>query len=113
MADQRTERSSDLENDVILPEQWNAPPQPLGGEIALLWMVLMDGIRTYQDAVERGATYGADFRETERWILSRSEAHVTSFRSLCEIFRIDPTRLRRKLLAIRDDFARRDRLQAG
>ncbi|MGH7857531.1 MAG: hypothetical protein ACREQY_09385 [Candidatus Binatia bacterium] len=93
----------EIEPDVILPEQyWDRPVPPEGGALSLLWMVFVDGIRSYQDALHRGATCGQDFRETQAWVLSSDTSHVTSFLTLCEVFGVNPTRLRLRLLGLRE-----------
>lgn len=102
--------------EVILPEQfWPEPEAPLAGEVGLLWTVLEDGVRSYREAVLRGATSGYDFRETREWIFGPQRPHVTSFDTLCGIFGISPTRLRMQLLRFRDGVERRfaDGREAG
>ncbi|MGH7897767.1 MAG: hypothetical protein ACREQQ_07435 [Candidatus Binatia bacterium] len=93
-----------LEPDFILPEQLGAASAVArNGEFALLWAVFADGIQSYCREVLRGATEGLAYREVERWIFRPNSDALTSFSSLCELFGIDPRRLRRALLHFREN----------
>ena len=71
-------------------------------ELGLLWAILDDGIQTYCREVLRGSTTSLDYREAERWIFRGDAEAVTSFTNLCEIFGIDPSRMRAALRELRD-----------
>ena len=89
-------------SQIILPEQfWDEPRPSLAGEMGLLWAILCDGVRCYREAVLRGATFGADFREADDWIFGPQTPRVTSFETLCGVFSIDASRLRHDLLRFR------------
>lgn len=93
-----------IEPDLILPEQLHETSTAnRTGEFGLLWAVFTDGIQTYCREVLRGATNGIVFREVERWIFRPDSDALTSFSSLCELFAIDPRRLRRGLLRFREN----------
>lgn len=72
------------------------------GEFCLLWAVFTDGIHTYCREVVRGPTGSLAYREVERWIFRPSSDAITSFSSLCELFGLDPRRLRRALVRFRE-----------
>lgn len=92
-----------VEPDFILPEQFQSRDKTRTGEFGLLWAVFTDGIQTYCREVLRGATNGLVFREVERWIFRPDSDAITSFSNLCELFDIDPRRLRRGLLRFREN----------
>ena len=83
--------------DVLLPGQRQvANPEKTGAE-ALLWAILMDGIRTYCLARVRGHTATLAYSEAEHWIFGLESDALTSFGNLCRVFEIEPQVLRRKL----------------
>lgn len=91
-----------LEPDLVLPEQLcGKSAANLTGEFGLLWAVFVDGIQTYCREVLRGALTGLTYREVDRWIFRPDSDAVTSFSNLCELFDIDPRRLRRGLMHFR------------
>jgi len=92
-----------LEPDFVLPEQFHDPSRARTGEFGLLWAVFADGVQTYCREVMRGATNGLAYREVERWIFRPDSDALTSFSNLCELFGIDPRRLRRGLLRFREN----------
>ncbi|MGH7819384.1 MAG: hypothetical protein ACREQ9_06410, partial [Candidatus Binatia bacterium] len=93
-----------LEPDFILPEQlYEHSNANRTGEFGLLWAVFVDGIQTYCREVLRGATRGLAYREVERWIFRPDSDALTSFSNLCELFGIDPRRMRRGLLRFREN----------
>jgi hypothetical protein len=93
-----------LEADFILPEQLaNTTAAHRTGEFALLWAVFTDGVQTYCKEILRGSTVSLTYREVERWIFRPSSDAITSFSSLCELFGIDPRRMRRALLHFREN----------
>jgi hypothetical protein len=57
--------------------------------------------------VLHGTTRGLVYREVERWIFRPDSDALTSFSNLCELFDIDPRRLRRGLVRFRDNPDRR------
>ncbi len=92
-----------IEPELILPEQLrDKTAANRSGEFGLLWAVFVDGIQTYCREVLRGATCGLAYREVERWIFRPDSDALTSFSNLCELFGIDPKRLRRGLLRFRE-----------
>lgn len=92
-----------IEADFILPEQLGATSAVnRTGEFALLWTVFTDGIQSYCREILRGSTQSLTYREVERWIFRPSSDAITSFSSLCELFGIDPRRMRRALLHFRE-----------
>ncbi len=92
-----------LEPDTLLPEQMDeTTAASRNGEFALLWAVFTDGVRTYCREVLRGGGNSLACREVERWIFRPNSDALTSFSNLCELFGIDPRRLRRALLRFRE-----------
>ena len=92
-----------IEADIILPEQLQGGSvADRSGEFDLLWAVFTDGVQTYCREVLSGSTTSLTYREVERWIFRPSSDAITSFSSLCELFGIDPRRMRRALLRFRD-----------
>jgi hypothetical protein len=83
--------------DVLLPEQRQFSNGERTGAEALLWAVLMDGIRTYCVATLKGDTRNLAYREAEHWMFGLESDALTSFDNLCRVFDIDPHRLRAKL----------------
>jgi hypothetical protein len=69
----------------------------------LLWAVLIDGLETYCRHVLHGGTDHLEFREAETWIFSLDSRAPNSFNSLCDLFEIDTTRLRRTLARLREN----------
>jgi hypothetical protein len=92
-----------MEPEILLPGQLSeSHPADRNGEFGLLWAVFIDGVQTYCKGVMRGATSSLTHREVERWIFRPSSDAITSFSNLCELFAIDPRRLRRALLRFRE-----------
>ena len=88
-----------LEADFILPSQLeSASIAARTGEFGLLWAVFTDGIHCYCREVLRGNTDSLTYREVQRWIFRPSSDAITSFSNLCELFGIDPRKMRRALL---------------
>ena len=73
------------------------------GARALLWAVFLDGIGTYCRAIATRSTAGREYREAESWIFGRRGDGLTGFTSLCDLFGLDSTKLRRELLRFRDE----------
>jgi hypothetical protein len=92
-----------LEVDLILPEQLEGGGMAnRTGEFGLLWAVFTDGIQAYCAEILRGSTTSLTYREVERWIFRPNSDAITSFSSLCELFGIDPRRMRRALICFRE-----------
>ena len=92
-----------LEADIILPEQLkDGSVSGRTGEFGLLWAVYTDGIQTYCREVLHGTTTSLTYREVERWIFRPNSDAITSFSTLCELFGIDPRRMRRALIRFRE-----------
>lgn len=92
-----------IEAEVILPEQLhNGSVANRAGEFGLLWAVFTDGTQTYCREILHGSTTSFTYREVERWIFRPNSDAITSFSSLCELFGIDPRRMRRALLRFRE-----------
>jgi hypothetical protein len=92
-----------LESDVILPAQLeDSGVAGRTGEFGLLWAVYTDGIQTFCREVLRGTTTSLSYREVERWIFRPNSDAITSFSTLCELFGIDPRRMRRALIRFRE-----------
>lgn len=83
--------------DVLLPEQRRVSNPERTGAEALLWAILMDGIRTYCLAVLRGETHTLAYAEAEHWLFGLESDALTSFANLCRVFDIDPRVLRSRL----------------
>jgi hypothetical protein len=95
-----------IEAEILLPEQLSGEPAPRrGGEVALLWAILTDGVQSYCRLLLTGATNSSEFREAQRWIFTRDAHEVTSFESLCEVFDFDPDYVRSKLRRFREQKA--------
>jgi hypothetical protein len=97
-------RSTDLsEPDAMLASQFfdaaGRCPQ-LEGERRLMVAVLVDAVHCFQQ--NRAAVMSAKrvlFRQTRRWITSGDESWFFSFENVCETLGIEPSSLRRALLA--------------
>lgn len=96
---------------ISIDQDWGEGPVEYHdqGPRALLWAVFASGIESYCRAIENGAVYGAEFRETERWVFS-NETGLTSFPTLCDIFGFDARTLRLRLIDFRE---KPDRALAG
>lgn len=68
------------------------------GSIALLREILFDAIRIYCRGLAADRSWSPEFREAKRWLLDDSASSLTSCVTLCELFSIDPEKLRRALL---------------
>jgi hypothetical protein len=91
--------NSMIEADFILPCQLEGGSVAgRTGEFGLLWAVFTDGIQSYCREVLRGSTESLTYREVQRWIFRPNSDAITSFSNLCELFNIDPRKMRRALL---------------
>ena len=92
-----------LEPDFILPEQFFSEQQPnWSGELSLLWTVFSDGIETFRKEVMLGRERSEAYVETREWIEITGQESIFSFDRLCELFQLNPTKVRRSLFAWRD-----------
>ena len=92
-----------FEPALLLPQQLgDSRLATRGGEFGLLWAVFTDGIETYCSEILRGSTNALPYREVHRWIFRPASDAITSFTNLCEIFGIDPRRMRRALIRFRE-----------
>ena len=92
-----------FEPALVLPQQLgDGRLATRGGEFGLLWAVFTDGIETYCREILRGNTQNLAYREVDRWIFRPTSDAVTSFANLCEIFGMDPRRMRRALIRFRE-----------
>jgi hypothetical protein len=92
-----------IEADFILPSQLEeGSVAARTGEFGLLWAVFTDGIQTYCREILRGNTESLTYREVHRWIFRPSSDAITSFSNLCELFSIDPRKMRRALMRFRE-----------
>ena len=93
-----------LEPDLVVPGQLDESSEPRKqGEIGLLWAVFLDGLSTYCREVSRHDETSLAYREVHHWIFRGDSDALTSFSSLCEMFGLDARRLRRRLLALREN----------
>jgi hypothetical protein len=92
-----------LEPDLVLPEQFFPEQQPnWSGELSLLWTVFADGIETFRKEVVLGREQGEIYLETLEWVEATGLESIFSFDRLCELFNLNPVKVRRSLLAWRD-----------
>jgi len=87
-------------SDVSLPEQyWEtfAKGRDLDPEKRLLAAVLKDAVDTYRTLVFAG---GRHFAEAEKWIFSDDHKYTFSFRNVCDILGLSPSRIRPSLRTI-------------
>ncbi len=105
----------------VLPEQfWTqvAGARRAGGERALMWAVLADGIDCYRRNAHPTSTLRRmEFEDAERWVMATDWDWPFSFVNLCETFGLDPAGVRRALRCWRNqqrhDVYRRQRYRAG
>ena len=94
---------ANLEPDFILPEQFFAEQAPnWSGELSLLWTVFSDGIETFRKEVLLGRERSEAFVETLAWMQVTGDESIFAFERLCELFRVNPTNVRRTLLEWRE-----------
>ena len=76
--------------------------EPAAPEKALMFAVLADAIETYQKFAAAKSSRGKTlFREVAAWLWNEESDCVFSFLNICELLRVDPTSLRRRLLQCR------------
>ncbi len=95
----RLERSTDVPQDVILPEQFFSPLSALKhGVNALLSAILTDAVTCFKTHVTattpRARRLG---QETEEWFFRDEPEWPFSFVSICEALNLDPDYIRRGL----------------
>ncbi len=94
---------ANLEPDLVVPEQFFAEQQPnWSGELSLLWTVFADGIETFRKEVILGREQGEIYLETLEWVEATGLESIFSFDRLCELFNLNPVKVRRSLLTWRD-----------
>jgi hypothetical protein len=92
-----------VEPDFILPTQLQSKSiAARAGEFGLLWAVFTDGIQSYCREVLCGSTESLAYREVHRWIFRPNSDAITSFSNLCELFAIDPRKMRRALVRFQE-----------
>jgi hypothetical protein len=69
------------------------------GPRGLMRAVLVDAIQCLVGGRRGGKVDPGEWRRTRRWILDRDQEWLFSFRSICRELDLDPTHLRRRLLA--------------
>jgi hypothetical protein len=94
---------ANLEPDFILPEQFFPEQGPnWSGELSLLWTVFSDGIETFRKEITLGRERSEVFLETLDWIQVTGSDSIFSFERLCELFQLNPARVRRSLFGWRE-----------
>jgi hypothetical protein len=94
---------ANLEPDFVLPEQFFPEQEPnWSGELSLLWTVFSDGIETFRKEVLLGREHSEVYIETVEWIEVTGDESIFSFDRLCELFRLNPAKVRRSLFAWRE-----------
>jgi hypothetical protein len=92
-----------LEPDFVLPEQFFPEQQPnWSGELSLLWTVFSDGVETFRKEVLLGRERSEAYIETVEWIEITGQESIFSFDRLCELFQLNPVKVKRSLFAWRD-----------
>jgi hypothetical protein len=90
------------EPDILASEQYLKSyrrKNPVEPEKALLFAVLVEAVKTYQEfAFSESPRKQKLFREAKAWLWGEEPDGLFSFRSICEVFRIDPSFLRRGLM---------------
>jgi hypothetical protein len=94
--------SLSFEPDILAPHQYlknwqgSNPREP---EKALMFAVLAEAVDTYQRFAFSVSPRGRlIFREAEAWLWGEKADSVFAFRSICEVFGLDPGFLRRGLM---------------
>jgi hypothetical protein len=68
-------------------------------EKRLILAILEDAINSFQDNVLAATSKGKKlFKETEEWVMEQDGDWIFSFRSVCEILRLNPEYVRRGLM---------------
>src|ERR671923_2286086 len=90
-----------LEPDILAPYQYlksQRRTEPAAPEKALMFAVLADAIETYQKYIAAKSSRGKTLlREVEAWLWNGESDCVFSFLNICEVLRLDPASLRRRL----------------
>jgi hypothetical protein len=91
-----------FEPDILAPNQYfrnclrTSPAEP---EKALMFAVLVEAVDTYQRFAFSDSPRGRLlFREAKAWFWGENPDSVFAFRSVCEVFALDPSFLRRGLM---------------
>jgi len=94
---------ANLEPDLVLPEQFFPEQQPnWSGELSLLWTVFSDGIEIFRKEVILGREHSEAYVETVQWIEATGLESIFSFDRLCELFALNPVKVRRSLFVWRE-----------
>jgi hypothetical protein len=100
----------------ILPSQYfdRSGGHRLTGEQRLMLAMLADAINVYQQGVlARSTRKRMLYVDAERWIMAeRPNLHAFSFETVCESLGVNPSMLRRRMIAWKHQ-ARRDRNSPG
>jgi hypothetical protein len=91
-----------FEPDILAPQQYLKNYQrhdPAEAEKALMFAVLVEAVDTYQRFAFSNSPHGRLlFREVKAWFWGAKTDSVFAFRSICEVFGLDPSFLRRGLM---------------
>jgi hypothetical protein len=91
-----------VEPDILAPYQYlktQRRTEPAAPERALMFAVLADAIETYQKFAAAKSSRGKMlFREVAAWLWNEESDCVFSFLNICEVLRLDPASLRRRLM---------------
>ena len=103
-----------LEPDLVVPEQFFPEPRPnWSAELSLLWTVFWDGLEIFQKEILLGRERSEAFLETIEWIDRTGDESILSFERLCELFGLEPTRVRRSLYSWREQHRGESRTKAA
>jgi hypothetical protein len=101
----------------ILPSQYYdlSGGHRLTGEQRLMLALLADAINVYQQgALSRNTRKRMLFIDAERWITASARCrHAFSFDTVCDALGINPSMLRRRMLAWKHELRRDDEARAG
>ena len=92
--------------DVMLPEQYFAPPRPaaLSPERRLMLAVLEEAVLTLVKHRNRGSEHaGRLVRDAEHWITATDSRWPFAFANICAALHLDPDYVRKGLLALTRD----------
>lgn len=91
-----------FEPDILAPHQYltnHGGTNPAAPEKALMFAVLVEAVDTYQRFAFSDSSRGRLlFREAEAWLWGEKPDSVFAFRSICEVFGLDPSFLRHGLM---------------
>jgi hypothetical protein len=100
----------------LMPQQYYdliARRHLFDGELRLLFAVLEDAIRCYVMNMNcPSACSRKEFEEAQAWLNRRGHQDLFSFETLCELFEIEPERLRKQLDSLHASDLPRRRLRS-